>query len=117
VEACSLITEHRKEIAMADQFDELAKSLAQGISRRQALKVFTAGLAGAVFAALTGKVQADPRTCVTCICGVGRPCNPKSSACTEVRDFPAGQACQQACASQHLRLCGQGNAYHCPHGC
>jgi hypothetical protein len=102
---------------MANQFDELAKSLAKGISRRLAVKLFTAGLAGAVFAAITGKAEAAPRTCVTCVCGTGRPCNPKSTTCAEVRAFPATQTCSEACAKQGQNLCSTGTAYHCPQGC
>jgi hypothetical protein len=54
---------------------------------------------------------------VTCICGTGRPCNPKSTTCTEVRAFPAEQACSEACAQRNQNLCGLGNTFHCPHGC
>ena len=102
---------------MENRFDELSKSLAQGISRRQAVKLFAAGLAGALFAALTGKAQADPQTCVTCVCGVGNPCNPKSTTCAELREFPVGTTCQQACAKQNQTFCGGATKFHCPHGC
>ena len=37
---------------MNDKFDELAKGLAQSVSRRQALRRFSAGLAGALLASL-----------------------------------------------------------------
>jgi hypothetical protein len=102
---------------MANRFDELAKSMAQGVSRRQALKLFTTGLAGAVLAALTGKAEAAPQTCVVCVCGTGRPCNPKSNTCVVLRAFPAQTTCQQACAKQGQNLCSTGVAYHCPQGC
>jgi hypothetical protein len=97
---------------MENRFDELSKALAQGISRRQAVKLFTAGLAGAVFAALTGKAEAAPRTCRSCVCGVGQPCNPKETRCAG-----PGQTCQQICAQQHLSACGPGSTFHCPQGC
>src|SRR5919201_255280 len=100
---------------MDEQFDRLARSLAEGKkSRRQALKLVGAAVGGTALALLTGKASAAPRTCVTCICGVGRPCNPKSTTCSEVREFPAEQTCEEACARQNQRLCGVGNAFHCP---
>jgi len=37
---------------MDKQFDELSKSLAEGVSRRQALRKFGVGLAGALLAAI-----------------------------------------------------------------
>jgi hypothetical protein len=40
---------------MTNQFDELSKSLAAGMSRRKAARSFLAGLGGAAFAAFTGK--------------------------------------------------------------
>ena len=106
----------------AYEFDELTKGLANGSSRRGILKmlgkVLVAGTAvGALTAIGSGTAGAAPRTCVTCVCGVGRPCNPKSSFCTEVRGFSAEQTCAQACQRQNQRLCGAGNAFHCPHGC
>ena len=37
---------------MNDKFDELAKNMAQSVTRRQALRRFGAGIAGALLAAL-----------------------------------------------------------------
>jgi hypothetical protein len=54
---------------------------------------------------------------VTCICGTGQPCNPKSTTCAEVRAFPAETTCEQACAAANQHLCGLGQTFHCPHGC
>jgi hypothetical protein len=102
---------------VSDQFDRLSKGLAEGMSRGRALKMFGAGLAGTMLAGLMGTAKAAPQTCVTCICGTGRPCNPKSTTCAEVRAFPAEQACSEACARQNQNLCGLGNTFHCPHGC
>jgi len=102
---------------MSDEFDRLSKGLAEGMPRSRALKLFAAGLAGSAFAFFTGTASAAPRTCVTCICGTGRPCNPKSTTCAEVRGFPAEQTCAEACQRQGQRLCGLGNAFHCPRGC
>jgi hypothetical protein len=95
--------------------DSLSRSMAQAVSRRQALKIFGAGLAGS--ALLAGSASAAPQTCVTCVCGNGNPCNPKSTTCTELRGFPAEQTCSQACARRNQHLCSAGNAFHCPHGC
>ena len=47
---------------MDRQFDELSKSLAEGVSRREALRKFGTGLAGVLLAAvgLVGKAHGDP---------------------------------------------------------
>lgn len=103
---------------MKDQFDRLSTSLAQGVSRRQAIKVFAAAVAGTGFAALVGKAEAAPRTCVTCVCGVGRPCNPKTTQCTEQRAFPSPElACEEACRQAGFFFCGGFTQSHCPRGC
>ena len=48
---------------MNDKFDELAKGLAQSVTRRQALRRCGVGFAGLVLAAvgLANKAHADPR--------------------------------------------------------
>ena len=48
---------------MNDPFDELAKGLAQSVTRRGALKKFGLGLTGIALASLglANKAQADPR--------------------------------------------------------
>ena len=48
---------------MNDQFDELAKSLAQSVTRRAALKKFGVGLAGLAIASLglTNTAKAHPK--------------------------------------------------------
>jgi hypothetical protein len=50
---------------MNDKFDELTKSLAQSVTRRQALKKFGAGLAGMALACfgLATKAHAKPGGC------------------------------------------------------
>src|ERR671933_2849628 len=94
-----------------DGFDALTKSTATAVTRRKALLGLAAGLGGALLTAVTGTTAlAAPQTCVTCICGVGRPCNPKSTTCTEVRGFSAEESCTAACARQNQSLCGMGNA-------
>jgi hypothetical protein len=101
-----------------ESFDAFTKMLATGDSRRRAFKTIgSAAAAGALGLFGASRAYADPRTCVTCICGVGRPCNPKSTTCTEVRGFSAEQACTEACERANQDLCGMGNAFHCPHGC
>jgi hypothetical protein len=102
-----------------EEFDSLAKGLAQGgMSRRKSLKLAAASIAGAAAGLLlSGRASAAPRTCVTCICGTGQPCNPKSTTCTEVRAFPANDECSAACARKNQNLCGLGQTFHCPQGC
>jgi hypothetical protein len=96
------------------KFDRIAKTLATGASRRKALT----GLVGGTLGALAlGSTRAAPRTCTTCICGTGRPCNPKSTSCTEDRGFPAEQSCKTECERKGQRLCSLGNSFHCPRGC
>jgi hypothetical protein len=104
---------------MDEQFDQFAKGLAEsGMSRRRALKLMGATVGGAVVAFFTpARAIAAPQTCVTCLCGTGRPCNVKSSVCTVVRGFSAEQSCTQACAKKNQNLCGLGESFHCPHGC
>jgi len=102
---------------MEHVFDNVSKGMARATTRRSALKLVGLGVAGTTYAALAGKASAAPQTCVTCVCGTGNPCNPKSTTCTEVRNFPAQTTCEQACARKSQRLCSAGNAFHCPHGC
>ena len=103
---------------MAEQFDRVSKSLAEGMPRRQAVKLLLAGIAGTAFALLTGRAEADPQICVTCYCGNGKPCNVKSSTCTTMRGFPSAQAaCSSACSKQGQHVCSTGTAFHCPQGC
>jgi hypothetical protein len=50
---------------MNNKFDELAKGMAQSVTRRGALKKFGAGIAGLALAALglVSKAQANPKAC------------------------------------------------------
>jgi hypothetical protein len=101
---------------MGESFDNLSKELAQGMPRRRALKLVAAAIGGTSLGLLTaGRAHAAPQTCVTCLYGVGNPCNVKQSSCTVVRSFPASQSCPPPPA--HLRFCGTGQTFHCPHGC
>ena len=55
---------------MNDKFDELAKGLAQSVTRRGALEKFGVGLAGLVLAALglTSRAEADQHRRWVCTC-------------------------------------------------
>src|SRR5215216_4707963 len=99
--------------------DALAKGLAEErISRGAALKRVGAALLGGMLASIPVAAFASPRTCATCTCGVGRPCNPRTTCQVEVgRGFPsASNACAGVCAEQGLRFCGAGSQFHCPRG-
>ena len=68
---------------MNNQFDELAKGLAQSVTRRQALKRFGAGLAGMALACFGLANKADA--------GSGG-CKPNGSKCVH-----NGQCCSGIC--------------------
>jgi hypothetical protein len=84
---------------VSNKFDELAKELAQSVTRRQALKRFSLGLAGMALAALgVAKVEAA-KVCVTTLdCGNNELCcggtcvsitsNNNCGACGNVCSFP-----------------------------
>ena len=104
----------------AERFDRIAKSLRDGASRRRILKALTATVAGGTVVAIGSRpASADPRTCATCTCGVGRPCNPKQQFCVEVgRGFPSAEdQCSDQCAQAGFKFCGAGTQFHCPRGC
>ncbi len=68
---------------MNNKFDELAKGLAQSVTRRQAFKRFGVGLAGMVLACFGLADRAEAGNKVTCLpegsfCGGGTPCCPGS---------------------------------------
>jgi hypothetical protein len=66
---------------MNDKFDELAKGMAQSVTRRGALKKFGMGLAGVALASLGLANKAEAKHHIP-----GKPCN--SSA-----DCPKGKYC------------------------
>ena len=104
----------------AHKFDRVAKLLGNGSSRRTLLKALAGTAAGgAVMVASTRVTSAAPRTCATCTCGVGRPCNPKQQFCVEVgRGFPTAEdQCSARCAQAGFKFCGAGSQFHCPRGC
>jgi hypothetical protein len=99
--------------------DALAKGLAEEqISRGTALKRVGATLLGGLLASIPVAAFAAPRTCLTCACGVGRPCNVKSQLCTEQRAFPSPEAaCAATCTQAGFKFCGGVVQTHCPQGC
>src|SRR6266496_1089493 len=75
---------------MNDKFDELAKNLAQSVTRRGALKKFGVGIAGVVLASLglPNKVGGDPiKNCLT------------------DADCPDAQICSSGICAQTLHHC------------
>jgi hypothetical protein len=93
---------------MNDKFDELAKDLAQSVTRRGALKKFSAGLACVVLASLgfarDAKADPNPKTHFHCICSVtGFGCYPSS---------PTYNDCITYCGtSLDKHACGRGRLY------
>ncbi len=73
---------------MNDKFDELAKGLAQSLTRRQALKKFGVGLAGMALACFGLASGARGATCKP----LGYKCNPKSP----------GACCSGICSPQSV---------------
>src|SRR4051794_18247412 len=103
-----------------NSFDALSKMAAKSATRRQTLRGLGTVLGGALLATLGVKsaTAADPQTCVTCTCGVGRSCNAKQFLCTPVRAHQDEiSACQGACSKKNYNFCGQFSAFHCPQGC
>src|SRR5437016_4040836 len=90
---------------MDKQFDELSKSLAEGVSRREALRKFGIGLAGVLLACLGigGGASADQR--VKCA---------SSADCSNLGFYSPG-CCKGICTElRDIHNCGTcGN--HCPH--
>jgi hypothetical protein len=72
---------------MSNKFDELAKGLAQSVTRRQAFKKFGVGIAGMALACfgLASKAEAGKK-----------PCLPSYSPCSN-----DGQCCSGWCTPRH----------------
>jgi len=104
-----------------NNFDALTKLTAKALTRRQTLGALAATLGGVFLTAVGGgrAFAMPPRTCATCTCGVGRPCNPREQFCVEVgRGFPsASDQCSARCAQAGFKFCGAGTQFHCPQGC
>ncbi len=60
---------------MNNKFDELAKGLAQSVTRRRALKQFGVGLAGMALACFGLANRAEAKNTPTCV-GLGAFCEP-----------------------------------------
>ncbi len=84
---------------MNNKFDELAKGLAQSVTRRGALKKFGVGLAGVVLASLglTKKAGADP-----------------IKYCLTDADCPDGKVCSSGICAQAFHNC---QCHHPGYGC
>jgi hypothetical protein len=82
--------------AMNDKFDELAKGLAQSVTRRSALKKFGVGLAGVALASLglANHADAHAKSC-------GEPCD-----CSNPNSYWGCCPWQKACIKQCSRVCG-----------
>jgi hypothetical protein len=74
---------------MKNQFDELAKGLAQSVTRRAALKKFGVGLAGMALAVLGLGNRANATTPPLFPCNSNRDC-PKGMRCHRTKDTPWG---------------------------
>ena len=74
---------------MNNKFDELAKGMAQSVTRRQALKKFGVGLAGMALACfgLAGIAKAAPKACLPTgsRCGSDKDCC--SGNCVKGRNY------------------------------
>ena len=88
-----------KEKVMNDKFDELAKGIAQSVTRRGALKKFGAGIAGIVLATLglPNVAHADPRR-FHCHCGLPNyGCDPNSGSFSDCVFYCGGSSDKGAC--------------------
>jgi hypothetical protein len=65
---------------MSNKFDELAKELAQSVTRRQALKRFSVGLAGMALACFGLANQAEAGDSASCL-PEGAPCTFGTNPC------------------------------------
>jgi hypothetical protein len=65
---------------MNNRFDELAKGLAQSVTRRQALKRFSVGLAGMALACFGLANKAEAAKCIK----TGFPCTTNPECCSGI---------------------------------
>jgi hypothetical protein len=90
---------------MGKEFDDLAKALARGESRRQALRKFVVGALGAVVgAAMPASASAD---------GIDTGCKPGGKACKHNQECCSGSCCNGACCPAGESCC---NGVCCPNG-
>ena len=79
---------------MDKQFDELSKSLAEGVSRREALRRFGIGLAGVLLGSVGLASRAE--ACSTTDCTHGSQCCP-GFTCKPVHELPTGHGPSHWC--------------------
>jgi hypothetical protein len=115
------VSNQRNRTMSDNSFDALSKMAAKSVTRRQTLRGLAAVLGGALLTGVGAKSAfgAPPRTCTTCTCGVGKPCNARQQCCAEVgQQFPTNEdACSATCTQQGFKFCGAGTQFHCPQGC
>ena len=83
---------------MNDKFDELAKGLAQSVTRRGALKQFGLGLAGIALATLGLSNEAEAGRCKS----TGSHCTHSSQCCSGICYFNDGSGFKPAHSGQCL---------------
>src|SRR5215472_7565403 len=85
---------------MNNKFDDLAKGLAQSVTRRQALKRFSLGLAGMALACfgLADRTEATPYCPPLCHCGKGL----HRCITTVPKSCPNYETCKMFCTSNCL---------------
>ena len=92
---------------MNNKFDELAKSLAQSVTRRSALKKFGVGMAGVALALLgsASNASADPKPTISfhCHCGsLNYGCDPNSPTFSDCVFYCGGSTDRHACGGGAL---------------
>jgi len=102
---------------MNNKFDELAKGLAQSVTRRQALKKFGVGLAGMALACLglPGRARAATGSCQSTLdCGGHEACC--SGTCVPLNTNSNCGACGNVCVyprtCKNVSLKGPGGEFH-----
>jgi hypothetical protein len=79
---------------MRDRFDEMARGMAQSVTRRQALKKFGVGLAGIALACFGLANKAEATACL-----------PSYSACKHNSDCCSGQCGTHLGGKLHAKVC------------
>ena len=92
---------------MSNKFDELAKELAQSVTRRQALKRFSVGLAGMALAwfGLAGKAEAS-----------GGGCGRYGNGCKSYAECCSGICLNGKCGCRTSADCVRGKGATCANG-
>ena len=110
---------------MDNQFDELSKSLAEGVSRREALRKFGLGIAGVLLATLGLSRAASAAPCpkgqVHCGNGKDGICCPYGYYCSNgacypdcaILGCPTGYSCVNGACLRNCNILGCSSGYHC----